>query len=254
MYKSLNRKESQMTEGNMNSIKYISMGANVSDVKKFMESFCSQFNKTYRRYIEYLNKNKKTGENEQYKHVVLDIYKKNLKENKKLVDKFDKNIRYRRKLVSFNDILTINGYVDFKIQFDNMLERYDKDIMNGSGFSDDDMKKIINEEKNKFKSALEKAEDTKKKYQNTQYYEKIDYFLKEILDDEYLILYDVYESIDDCAKKTIYWDFDVKMEKLKYWTLQLADCENTIVKQAKRDIDNSTVGKLAIFIRKLLKI
>ena len=227
----------------MNSIKYISMGANVSEVKKFMTDFCHQFDKTYNTYFKTL---KLMDEDEVYVYGIFEIMGKTLRDTKKSLDKFVKTLKHRMNLVCFNDIIAINKYVDFEIEFENMLKRYNYIKMRGSGYSQDDMEKMLNELNENFEKALESAKKTSQPYQDTQYYKRIDYFLSEISDEKYLIVSDVREYMTDSIKKSLYWDFDVKKAKIIYWTSQLEDCENTIIEQAKHEIDNNTIKKVLL--------
>ena len=235
----------------MNSIKYISMGANISEVKKFMTDFCHQFDKTYNKYFKTL---KLIDEDEVYVYGIFEIKGKELKRVKKSLNEFVKILKYRMNLICFNDIMAINKYVDFENEFENMLKRYNYIKMRGSGYSQDDMEKMLNELNENFEKALESAKKTSQSYQGTQYYKRIDYFLSEISDEKYLIVSKVREYMTDSIKKSLYWDFDVKKAKIMYWISQLEDCENTIIEQAKHDIDNNTVEKIMLRKKRLLKL
>ena len=116
------------------------------------------------------------------------------------------------------------------------------------------MEKMLNELNENFEKALESAKKTSQSYQGTQYYKRIDYFLSEISDEKYLIVSKVREYMTDSIKKSLYWDFDVKKAKIMYWISQLEDCENTIIEQAKHDIDNNTVEKIMLRKKRLLKL
>lgn len=233
----------------MNSIKFISMGSNLSEVKKFMEDFYPKFNNMYNRYNKYLDTFKETAENELYKYTILEIFGKRLKEIKKQLDKFVKMLRHQTRPISFNDIIAINKYVEFGIQFENMLKRYDDDKMRGSGYSEEDMREKLNTVTDDFERALEHAQDVKKQYQDTQYYKKINYFLDEIADEKCIILFKILDYMNDSIKRSLYWDFDVKKMRIEYWVSQLDNCEETIVKQAKNEEDKVTIKKIR-FLKK----
>ena len=79
-----------MTEGNMNSIKYISMGANISEVKKVHDRFCHQFDNTYNKYFKTL---KLIDEDEVYVYGIFEIKGKRAKTRQKITERICKNIK-----------------------------------------------------------------------------------------------------------------------------------------------------------------
>ena len=256
MYKSLNRKESQMTEGKTNNITYIALGTNVDKVKAFILELNAKINE-YNGMI----KSYKKGIDNENKSNIYDYVKEQIKETKKEFRSIRIRCIVNEKFPNFCDIKEINNLVLDMLTIEKLIGELAEQKRERISNNNEEYKNYIEKEicyiNNKCSDVFKLSEDNLTKEKELSQSTEESLIKKKELNQLYKLAYFYLYSISDKTntkmkklKKNMKENKNLKKDYLKtyeylsidfedaeFWIAQMENWKETILKQAISDLN-----------------